>query len=417
MKMTTNNIPQGYKNSPLGIIPEEWEIKKIKDIGKVVTGNTPSTTDKDNYGKGYPFVSPADLSDSKYIINTERELTKKGYDKSRKLPQGAVLFTCIGSTIGKMGIALNELSSNQQINAIICNKAILNEYLYYELRLRYTKIKLIAGEQAVPIINKSDFENIKIIIPPLPEQQKIAEVLSTWDNAIEKQSRLIEKLELRKKGLMQQLLTGKKRLPGFSSEWEEVKLWEIGTFFKGAGVPKDEISSSGAYKCLTYGDIYTKYNTQIKDVKCFISQETAKISKKIEYGDICFASSGETLKDIGKCAVFVDDNIGYAGGDIIIFRKNIKTNPILLAYILNSEYVNKQKYSVGQGHSVVHIYIHNLEKIKIKIPYIKEQNAITEFLSYCDKEIKLAYQKLKILKQQKKGLMQVLLTGKKRIIQ
>lgn len=234
--MTTNNIPQGYKNSPLGIIPEEWEIKKIKDIGKVVTGNTPSTTDKDNYGKGYPFVSPADLSDSKYIINTERELTKKGYDKSRKLPQGAVLFTCIGSTIGKMGIALNELSSNQQINAIICNKAILNEYLYYELRLRYTKIKLIAGEQAVPIINKSDFENIKIIIPPLPEQQKIAEVLSTWDKAIEKQSQLIEKFELRKKGLMQQLLTGKKRLPVFNNEWEITALKNCASII-GGGTP------------------------------------------------------------------------------------------------------------------------------------------------------------------------------------
>jgi type I restriction enzyme S subunit len=159
MTTTKNNIPIGYKDSAVGIIPQDWEVKRVKDIGKVVTGSTPPTTDASNYGNEYMFVSPADLSDrQKYIYCTKRMLSSKGYNKSRKIPKGAVLYTCIGSTIGKIGIAPCELSSNQQINAVICKND--NEYLYYVLLYRTGQIRMLAGEQAVPIINKSDFENI-----------------------------------------------------------------------------------------------------------------------------------------------------------------------------------------------------------------------------------------------------------------
>lgn len=411
MKMTTNNIPQGYKNSPLGIIPEEWEIKKIKDIGKVVTGNTPSTTDKDNYGKGYPFVSPADLSDSKYIINTERELTKKGYDKSRKLPQGAVLFTCIGSTIGKMGIALNELSSNQQINAIICNKAILNEYLYYELRLRYTKIKLIAGEQAVPIINKSDFENIKIIIPPLPEQQKIAEVLSTWDKAIEKQSQLIEKFELRKKGLMQQLLTGKKRLPVFNNEWEITALKNCASII-GGGTPNtaNENYWHGNIAWFTPSEI-GKSKYVYKSLK-YITKEGLNNSSAnlLPVGTILFTSRAT----IGQKAILKTEAATNQGFQSLIISDVNSTE--FFFYLLDILITKIKKKASGS--TFPEISAKSLGRIKILIPpQLKEQKAIAKILSFCDEEINLATQRLESLKQQKKGLMQVLLTGKKRIIQ
>ena len=96
-------IPIGYKDSPIGIIPQEWEVKKLKDISKVLTGSTPSTTDLSNYGSDYMFVSPVDMSENKkYIYKTEKMLSRKGYSISRKMPIGSVLYTCIGSTIGKM---------------------------------------------------------------------------------------------------------------------------------------------------------------------------------------------------------------------------------------------------------------------------------------------------------------------------
>lgn len=415
MKRISNNIqPQGYKNSPLGIIPKEWEVKRICDFGKVVTGSTPPTNDLGNYGMSYKFVGPVDISENKYIKSTEKHLSEKGFALSRCMPKGSVLFTCIGSTIGKCAIAKEDLTSNQQINAVICDPKHDEEFLYYELCNNSSKIRLIAGEQAVPIINKSTFEKLKIICPPFAEQKKISRVISLWDTAIEKQSELIEKLTLRKRALMQQLLTGRKRLAGFSGEWKEVRLRDIGAFFKGNGVPKNSITCEG-HKCLTYGDLYTKYDYVISDVKSFIDDSTAGISTRIQYGDICFAGSGETKEDIGKCAAFIDDDYGYAGGDIIVFRANA-TNPITLSYILNSDYVIRQKSNMGQGHSIVHIYPYQLEKVKLKLPPKKEQDAIASILLEADKEIELAKEKLASLQSQKQGLMQQLLTGKKRVV-
>lgn len=194
--------------------------------------------------------------------------------------------------------------------------------------------------------------------------------------------------------------------------WKIKKLGEVGVFFKGKGVPKNKITDTG-FKCLTYGDLYTKYNFVIEDVKSFIDKETALISQEIRYGDICFAGSGETLEDIGKCATFIDDEIGYAGGDIIVFRT--EQNPIVMSYLLNSDIAKKQKFSMGQGHSVVHIYSSQLEMLKLPIPPLKEQEKIAEILLTCDKAIRLTTQIITQLKQRNQGLAQQLLTGEKRV--
>ena len=192
--------------------------------------------------------------------------------------------------------------------------------------------------------------------------------------------------------------------------WKIKKLGEIGVFFKGKGVPKNKITDTG-FKCLTYGDLYTKYDFVIEGVKSFIDKETALISQEIRYGDICFAGSGETLEDIGKCATFIDDEIGYAGGDIIVFRT--EQNPIVMSYLLNSDIAKKQKFSMGQGHSVVHIYSSQLEMLKLPIPPLEEQEKIAEILLSCDKAIRLTTQIITQLKQRNQGLAQQLLTGEK----
>ena len=194
--------------------------------------------------------------------------------------------------------------------------------------------------------------------------------------------------------------------------WKIKKLGEIGVFFKGKGVPKNKITDIG-FKCLTYGDLYTKYDFVIEGVKSFIDKETALISQEIRYGDICFAGSGETLEDIGKCATFIDDKIGYAGGDIIVFRT--EQNPIVMSYLLNSDIAKKQKFSMGQGHSVVHIYSSQLEMLKLPLPPLEEQEKIAEILLNCDKAIRLTTQIITQLKQRNQGLAQQLLTGEKRV--
>lgn len=397
-------IPEGYKKTSLGVVPEEWEVKRIKDIGTVVTGITPSTSDMENYGNEYLFVSPVDLSGNKYIYNTQKKLSSKGYNLSRQIPTGAILFTCIGSTIGKMGVAISPLTCNQQINAIICNSNVNNEYLFYELSNRAKQIKLLAGEQAVPIVNKSDFENIRILLSPLSEQQKIAEILSTWDKAIEKQTQLIEKLELRKKGLMQQLLTGKKRLPGFSGEWKKVK---AGLLFGSSSIRSNKLEPLLSV-------------TQDKGV---VPRDMLETRVTMPNGDL----SSFKLVDVGDFVISLRSFEGgleyskYRGivspAYTVLKKKTDLSDVFYKVYFKSNDFIQRLAVAVIGIRDGKQISYSDFCYIKIPYPSLQEQNAIANVFVSCDDEILLAKQKLNHFQQQKKGLMQVLLTGKKRVTQ
>jgi type I restriction enzyme, S subunit len=172
---------------------EGWEVKKLGEIALIATGNTPPTSDRSNYGDEYLFVSPADLGSTKWIIDSEKKLSQKGFNISRKFPKNSILFTCIGSTIGKTGMANRELTSNQQINAVFPSETFSSSFLYYQLNYLSPKIKSLAGEQAVPLINKTQFSETNIPLPStLIEQENIATILSDMDAEI---TALEERLE------------------------------------------------------------------------------------------------------------------------------------------------------------------------------------------------------------------------------
>ena len=164
-----------------------WRKASIGRLGKVVTGTTPSTVARDYYGGDIPFISPSDLGKSLFVDRAERTLTPAGFKQAKAVPPGSILFTCIGATIGKAAIAGRELATNQQINAVICDPQEADStFVYYLLSLRADHIKRLASAQAIPIVNKSTFEAVTAPVPPLAEQRKIAEILRTWDEAIEK---------------------------------------------------------------------------------------------------------------------------------------------------------------------------------------------------------------------------------------
>lgn len=397
-----NSIQQGYKNSVVGIIPEEWEVKKLKDISKVLTGSTPSTTDLSNYGSDYMFVSPVDMSENKkYIYKTEKMLSRKGYSISRKMPIGSVLYTCIGSTIGKIGIASSELTSNQQINAIICNED--NEFLYYVLLYNTGRIRKLAGEQAVPIIKKSDFENLNFPIPPLAEQKKIAEILCAWDDAIERQSKLIEKLELRKRGLMQRLLTGRTRLPGFTESWKQVKLGEI-------------FSERNEIRC---ENLPLLSITSDRGVILQSESEKKDISNddKSKYKRICPNDIGYNTMRMwqGRSALSKIEGIVSPAYTIVTLKEN--NDVFFLSELIKVPRVvyNFWAHSQGLVNDTLNCKYHDFSQVKVEVPSYVEQQAIAEVLTSADKELENHRKKLEALRQQKRGLMQQLLTGKTRV--
>ena len=395
-------IPQGYKHTELGIIPQEWEVKRLVDCFDISAGRD---LIKDCFSEvrttifKYPIFS-----------NSLEDKGLYGYTSKPRHKAGSVTITGRGA----LGVAEYREEDFDAIVRLlvlspkdeICGKLVA-EYINYRKPFFFEST-------GVPQLTAPQISKTMIPVPPVEEQRKIAEILGVWDKAIELQARLVDKLELRKRALMQRLLTGRIRLPGFSDPWQKVKLGDIGVLEKGYGVPKNKIITVGK-KAITYGEIYTKYDFVIRNFYSYIDSITANESKEISCGAILFAGSGETLEDIGKCVAFIDNDVAYAGGDIIVFNPTIKVNSLLLSYILNSPSVNSQKREYGQGHSVVHIYAKDLSKVKLLLPPIEEQTAIAEVLSTADKEIEIAKAKLAAYRTQKRGLMQQLLTGKKRV--
>ena len=183
----------------------EWTPKTIGQLGEVITGSTPSTVKLEYYGGDMLFVSPADISDERFIEKTKTTLTELGFLETRPVKANSILFVCIGSTIGKIAQNKNECATNQQINAVIPNPENSDGFVYYALSGIADKIVNLAGRQAVPIVNKSLFSSVELMVPKLPEQKRIANFLSSLDEAIFAESQKLETLKTYKKGLMQQL--------------------------------------------------------------------------------------------------------------------------------------------------------------------------------------------------------------------
>lgn len=257
-------------------------------------------------------------------------------------------------------------------------------------------------------------EEFNISVPPVEEQRRIAEALGDVDALIGELERLVEKKRLVKQGAMQQLLTGRRRLPGFSAPWKTVRLADIGTFSKGKGISRSE-AQTGSIPAIRYGEIYTCHNDYIKHFTSHISNEVARTSVKLEYGQILFTCSGETKEDIAKAVAFVGHEEAYVGGDIIILTPTVECDPFFLGFLCNARTVNAQKSEAAQGDAVVHISTDAIRHIQICFPPIAEQRAIAAILTDMDAEIDALEQKLAKLRQAKQGMMQQLLTGRIRL--
>ena len=173
------------------------QIKRLSDLGRIVTGKTPPTVHKEFYGGDIPFVTPSDMDGRRIIDKTERYLTDKGMHivKSSSIPRGSLMISCIGSEMGKVAIAGYDCITNQQINSIIIDSEDDPLFLYYRLSIMQEDIRFIASGSAVPILKKSAFGDIQIEFPSLPDQRAIAHILGSLDDKIELNRRMNETLE------------------------------------------------------------------------------------------------------------------------------------------------------------------------------------------------------------------------------
>ena len=235
---------------------EEWENCLISNFGLVITGNTPPTKDVNNYKDGIKlWASPIDLGKSKWVYDTQTKLSVTGFDKTRKLPEGAILVTCIGSTIGKMGMATCEMATNQQINSIITNSDNDKDFVYYAIESNFPKYLATVAVQAVPIISKSSFERLPNRRTTLTEQTKIGKFLSLLDKRIETQNKIIEKLETLIKGIVDFIFTANK-FPKVPFKEIYVRAGEGGT----PATSNPEYYDNGIIPFIKIDDLQNKYH-------------------------------------------------------------------------------------------------------------------------------------------------------------
>jgi len=405
-------LEPGYKRTEVGVIPEDWTIETLGELGKWLSGGTPSMSEKTYWDGSVPWVSPKDMKVARLHDASDHVSEKALTNGTRLAPQHALLIVVRGMILAHslpVARAERSLAFNQDIKALIARDSVDSNFLLWWFQANRSALLSLTAESThgTKRLPSETLFAQKIALPPLPEQKAIAEVLNKADALIECFERLVAKKHLLKRGVMQKLLRPK-------DKWVTIKLGSLGVFLKGSGVRKDE-SMSGDLPCVRYGEIYTKHNDYIKRFHSWISREVAATAKRLKAGDLLFAGSGETKEEIGKCVAFVDDLEAYAGGDIVILRQE-KTNSVFMGYYLNTGPINRQKASKGQGDAVVHISASALADIDITIPALNEQVAIAAIFSAMDAEIVLLEAQLAKYRQIKQGLMQNLLTGRIRLV-
>ncbi len=316
-------------------------------------------------------------------------LSPKGFERARKFPKDSVLFVCIGSTIGKCAMAAKELTSNQQINAVLPSETISMEYIYYALSAVSAQIAESAGEQAVPIVNKSSFATTGIHLPPtLAEQRAIAEALSDADELIASLDALIAKKRDLKQAAMQQLLTGKTRLPGFKGEWQERLLADILRVRHGKS-QKGVESANGQFPILATGGEIGRTNTYLYD------KPSVLIGRKGTIDDPQFVDQPFWTID----TLFFTEIAPSADPKFIFYKFKM---------------IDWRSYNEASG--VPSLSSRTIEGIQILCPDKDEQMAIATILSNMDVELAALEAKRDKVRAIKQGMMQELLTGRIRLV-
>lgn len=425
-----------FKNSEIGPIPEEWEVKRLGDCGQAIRGvsfKPEQSSLQQSVGKtmllrsnniqndtlNYDdvlFVDDTCIGEAQYMrvgdilicaANGSRNLVGKSasFKDAERVTFGAFMavFRPNGAVdAGLVGYLLQSASYHRQLDDILTGSAINN-------------------------LNAKDIENLSFMLPSTrAEQEAIAGALADVDELLAAMTTLIEKKRAIKQGAMQELLevrseecgvrsAPRRRLAGFTGAWVEKRLGDCGRFSKGAGISRAQ-ANTGKIPAVRYGELYTTHNDYIKQFESFISEEVAQASVRLNRGDIVFACSGEAKEEIGKCAAFLGDEVAYAGGDLIIFSPDNEYDSLFLGFALNTPYCASQKAAAGQGDAVVHIRRDSLEELVVRIPpTLAEQKAIAGVLADMDAEIAALEAKRAKCEQVKQGMMQELLTGKTRL--
>lgn len=410
-----NENKRGYKLTPLGWIPNDWEEVRIRDIGKISSGTTPLRSTLAYHKNGtVPWVKTTDLNNSA-ILNTEEKITLLALQETslRLYPKGTVLVAMYGgfNQIGRTGILEIEAAINQALSAISVDKnKIDRHFLLNWLNAKVGLWKNLAGSSRKdPNITSKDVGDFPFIKMSLPEQKVIAAILRTWNKAIESSQQLIAEKELLKKALMQQLLTGKKRLPGFTESW---KVKEMKGVF-------DRVTRKNTIGNTTVVTVSAQrgFVRQTDFFSKSIASESVEGYFLMKKGEFCYNKSYANGYPWGatKRLMYFDEAVVTTLYICFAIKDTQAYSGDFFEYYFEANLLNQGLTRIahegGRAHGLLNVTPSDFFNLTINVPSIKEQIAIANILQAADIEIQLLREKLGLLKRQKKGLMQKLLTG------
>ena len=400
-----------FKNLPSG-----WKVVKLGEIGKIVNGLTYSPENVSN--NGLLVLRSSNISDNSIVLNND-DVYVKGISKFNKTLENDILI-CVrnGSKnlIGKNAL-ITEKYKDLAFGAFMAIfRSNYNLFLIHIFKTN-TFFKQVKNDLGATInsINNGNLLNFKIPLPPLDEQKKIAEILSTWDEAINLTINLIESKKQFKKALMQNLLTAKIRFPQFKDEWQNEKLNKVTFFQEGPGVRNTQYKKEGI-KLLNVGNLNNN-TLNLNTTTTYISETEAYGAYKhflIDDGDLLISCSGINSASFKNKIAFAEKkDLPLCLNTSTMRFKSLDDRLLLkyLYYFFQTIYFERQVLGVLTGSAQFNFGPTHIKWFKIKLPNLKEQQKIVEVLTACDDEINLLNLKLENLKKQKQGLMQKLLSG------
>jgi len=410
-----------YKQTPIGKIPEDWEVVRLgdKEVAEIIMGQSPPSSTYNDSGSGLPFLQ------GKTEFGEIYPSPSIYCSKPIKIAELNDILLSVRAPVGDVNIAPFRCCIGRGLATIRPKKDRLNYlFLFYYLKLNGKKFEIISAGSTFRAIRKKDIENYLIPLPPIEEQRKIAEVLSTVDKAIEKVDEAIERTERLKKGLMQKLLTKgighnefkDTEIGRIPKEWEVVRLEKLINIQSGKYFSYSEFCENGV-RCLKidnvgFGKLYWETTT-------FLPEEYLKKYPELvlRAGDIVVALNRPIINGKLKIAMLShrdEPSILYQRVGRLIF-KNKEISKRFLFYLLMGEYFKRELSKSLIGTDQPYIRTPILLKIKIPLPPLPEQQKIAEILSTVDKKLELLRKRKEKLERVKKGLMNDLLTGRKRV--
>lgn len=399
-------VPKGYKKTKVGIIPEDWEVKKLGELGEFFRGKGIAKSQKRDEGIGCITYGEIYTNYNFIVKKFKSYIDKKAAQNSTAIKKNDILFAGSGETLEEIGKCIAYLGEEEAYaggDIIIfrpydIDGEVLGYLLNYDIVNRQ-KYKLGQGYSVVHIYAK-ELETLLIPNFRKSEQEKIAQILSTWNKAIELKEKLIEEKKKQKRGLMQKISTGKIRLPGFNGEWSKKTIGNLLIESK-IVAHKPDINKRITVK-LNLKGVEKRELTAVE-------KEGATTHYVRKAGQFIYGKQNLHKGAFGIIPNYLDNYQSSSDIPSFDFKENVDGIWFYYYFSRPDFYKNLENISTGTGSKRIHPK--DLYKVVIKTPSLPEQKAIAKVLSTADREIYLLTQELEQLKLQKKGLMQLLLTG------